>query len=226
MPSPHNGANQKTDGFRLVRGALPASIVVASIVVASLACSSAAFAEDRSYGRFDGDLALAGELALVASEDGPALGVRATASYLTMAGAYAEYDEGLDRQGESMARRLSGGIELRPLFLARFVGDLETGAPLFDLWLDSLGFGLGTFITWHPAMACAENCQRQGLEFAGRMALPLLARANGPFVALRGGARFEMGTPATGSLDETVAFGALSIGFEGLIPTGLLRRAP
>ena len=87
MPSPHNGANQKTDGFRVVRGALPASIVVAS-----LACSSAAFAEDRSYGRFDGDLALAGELALVASEDGPALGVRATASYLTMAGAYAEYD--------------------------------------------------------------------------------------------------------------------------------------
>ncbi len=215
--------SQKTTSWgRLVRRGSAAS----ALALGMLHGVSTARAKDGAYGRLDGDVAVTGELAIVAGEDGAALGLRAAGSYLTMAGMYVEYDEGLHSPGQRLGRRFSSGVEVRPLFLARFVNDLEQGPALVDLWLDSIGLSVGTFIAWQPPTECPTGCQSDGLEVSVGMALPLLSRANGPFIALRGGARFVLNAPSATVADETLPFAALSFGFERLAETGLLARTP
>lgn len=186
----------------------------------------AAAADDGAYGRLDGDVALAAEVGAAAGSDGHAAGARVSAAYLTMAGAYAEYDQGLPLGAPQLTRRVSGGVTLRPLFLARFLTGLETGPATFDLWLDSLGLATGTYVAWHDVPGCARACRSEGFELSGEMAVPLLGRAAGPFVALRGGARWafaaDPGAPEGGPL----AFVALSIGYQSLVAVGLAEPPP
>jgi hypothetical protein len=187
---------------------------------------------DGAYGRFDGDLALAAEAGASASSEGAGLAVRLTASYLTMAGIYAEYTEGFGRAHQAVARRISGGVDIRPLFLARFINDRETGPAALDLWLDSLGVGLGAYHAWRNAGHCAEpafgatadTCRDHGLELLGHMGLPLLLRANSPIIALRAGVRWSLSTLPDGSRPDPQPVGILTIGYQHLFTTGVLQK--
>jgi hypothetical protein len=206
-----------------VRRVQPLALV--AIAVSATLAAEKATAQDGSYGRFEGDLALAGELGVVGGTDARAIAARLGASYLTMAGVYAQFEKVVSDEPTDAGHRIAGGIELRPLFLARFVSDLERGPALLDLWLDSFGFALGAYSEWSGAPACAIGCRNEGLEFAGRMALPLLPEATGPFLGLRVGARFPLEGPRLDATNGTEAFGMLSLGYEHVLGMGLLRRA-
>jgi hypothetical protein len=100
--------------------------------------------DDGVYGRFDGSLALAGSVGLEFEDSQPRAAVRFSAHYLWTAGVYARYADAFGTD-ERMARALSFGVDLRPLFLPRFALDLEHGPALLDLTLDSLALTGGAY---------------------------------------------------------------------------------
>jgi hypothetical protein len=143
-------------------------------------------AGDGAYGRLDGDMDLA--LGLGPSLDfaraDPALTVRGSAHWFTIAGIYAVYQESLPETAR-LQRRLGVGVDLRPLFLVRWPRGLERGPALLDLTLDSLSLGLG--------LSFGEEVDRpfgsrHGFETSLGFGVPLAREASGPWLEVRAGA--------------------------------------
>lgn len=173
---------------------------------------SAATTADGVYGRFDGDLdlglALGAELGS-AGHAAPAL--RASAHYFSIAGVYAS---GRLKAGEQSAPSLFGlGVDLRPLFVPRWVKGYQTGCALFDLTLDSLSLSLGAF--WQGAGASAPD-PRHGFDAQLGLGVPLLASAAGPWLEARGALRYPDGA----SREEAVF---VSLSWHGLVTTPFSR---
>jgi len=191
-------------------------------------------ARDGAYGRFDGDLSLSIEAGVTEAFGGEALTGRASALYLQTAGLYVGYHDALGSQAFLLARSLSAGVEMAPLFLGRFASDLERGPALLDLWLDSLSLSVGAFHQWHapahcwatsqgPAPEGAVGCSAAGVELSVGTALPLLPRASGPVITLRGSLRVPLMQP-DGGLDLPPAMGlvALALGYRQLVAVHLV----
>lgn len=144
---------------------------------------------DGVYGRFDGDLDLG--LALGAefgSVGNPAPALRATAHYFSSAGVYLS---GRIKAGDESAPSLFGvGVDLRPLFLPRWVKGLQTGSALFDLTLDSLSLSLGAFWAHAPLH---EPQPYRGFDAQLGLGMPLFATAPGPWLEVRGALRYPDG---------------------------------
>jgi hypothetical protein len=211
---------RRSTGARALAG------LAVSLTAASFTTRAAAEDVDGVYGRLDGDVAVTGEASLVVGGEGAAVGGRLAASYLTMSGVYLGYEQGLGMPDQSLARRWSAGIELRPAFMARFLSDLERGPALLDLWLDSIGVNLGAYLAGHTPSTCPSGCQTRGVELSAQMALPLLGRASAPFVGLRGGVRVPLEPLDAPEPTASQGFVALTLGHQHLVSTGLLRRAP
>ena len=162
-----------------------AAVLLALAWPSSVAASSG---DDGAYGRLDGDLAFGLDVGVSEAFPGESIAGRLTTSYLHSAGVYAQYNDSLGLQAQPTARSIVAGVELRPLFLARFGSDLEQGPAYLDLLIDSLGIALGTYGVALPAQDCDESglgCWRAGLELGAGLELPLLPHADGPFIALR-----------------------------------------
>jgi hypothetical protein len=172
---------------------------------------------DGSHGRFDGDLAMAAAAGVTI---GPR-GLRATSDlrlrYLSTAGIFASYEDGPAMGSNADPRRaLALGLELRPLFFARWATDREIGSPRLDLFIDSFGLELGV------AFAQPEGARfgaRPALQLGIGVELPIFPRASGPFVALHGGARCSAaalsGGPMTGPSDRALYL-TIAIGWQQL----------
>jgi hypothetical protein len=124
--------------------------ITASGLALSLALSTQARAQDGdgAYGRLDGDLALsAGVNGGVVLDDRVHPAVTGSASLelrariLDSGGLFAAGE--WRPEGDS---RVIVGVDLRPLFLARFLLGLETGMQWFDLLLDSIGVEVGAAV--------------------------------------------------------------------------------
>jgi len=144
---------------------------------------------DGVYGRFGGDLdlglALGAEFGS-AGQGAPAL--RGTAHYFSIAGVYAS---GRIKASDESAPSLFGlGVDLRPLFVPRWVKGYEAGPALFDLTLDSLSLSLGAF--WaQPREQGTEKTR--GFDAQLGFGVPLLATAAGPWLEARGALRYPDG---------------------------------
>jgi hypothetical protein len=88
-------------------------------------------------------------------------------------------------------QRTAVGVELRPLFLPRWDADLQQGPAFLDLTLDSLALGVG-------AQLPHEGPADPGPQVSLGMGFPLLARASGPWLELKGVYRFPS-EPANGA---------------------------
>jgi hypothetical protein len=88
-------------------------------------------------------------------------------------------------------QRTAVGVELRPLFLPRWDADLQQGPAFLDLTLDSLALGVG-------AQLPHESPPDPGPQVSLGVGLPLLARASGPWLELKGVYRFPS-EPANGA---------------------------
>lgn len=198
--------------------------------VAAITCFAGAFSAsgetfaDGSYGRLDGDVEVSFDFGASLSPDSAALATRFGADYLSMAGLFVSYDEGLLRPSD--ARRLGGGVEIRPLFLGRFISDLEMGPSRLDLLLDSFGLNVGAYVAWQSDPACIDRCRSEGLDLSARVALSALGRATGPFFAIRGGARLPLSHEGAPAASAAVGFVTLSLGYQSIVDAGSLGTPP
>ena len=128
---------------------------------------------DGAYGRFDGDLGLGFDAGIALSTRvAPAGDVHAL--YLATAGIYGSV---AGRTSDASSWSFAGGVELRPLFLPRFLTAREHGPAELDLILDSLSMRIGARRTHEGAPPA--------LELGAGLELPLTARFDGPYLALR-----------------------------------------
>jgi hypothetical protein len=148
---------------------------------------AAAAATDSSYGRIDGDMTLVFGAGMTASPRGVSGALDLRARYLDTAGVFVSYDEGFGGPVEP-TRTLAMGIELRPIFLSRWLTDSEIGIPHLDLILDSFALELGAAIL-QPKMG--DFGDRIALQAGIGIEIPILPHANGPWIGLHGGARIS-----------------------------------
>ena len=199
-----------------------ASIVVllaASIPGAARADDTA----DTTYGRVEGDVAFAGALGATFGPRGPRATVDARARYLQTAGVFTTYEDGaLFASAAEPRRALTAGLEARPLFLARWLRGWELGVPVVDLAIDSLGLELGVTFAEPEGRPFGS---RPALSLGVGLEVPLLGRASGLFLGVRGGGRFSeaalAGTPGLGPADRA-GFLAITLGWQALVGTGLV----
>jgi hypothetical protein len=166
---------------------------------------------DGVYGRFDGDLDLgvgAGASYLTGA-DRFAFSARLSAHYFSVAGVYVDYADALD--GEADPRRALGfGVDVRPLFIPRWSTNRQIGRPFLDLTLDSISLGLGAFFAEPEDESFGDE---RGFEASLGLGLPLLARADGPWLELRGALEW----PNSGDM-RAKALALLSFHFFALTP--------
>lgn len=179
------------------RRAITATLL-ATVAFAIADLASGAEEDDGAYGRLEGDLGFALELGVSEAFPGESLAARLGCHYLHTVGIFGQYDDGLGGASQPTARSMAVGVDVRPLFLARFASDLERGPALLDLWLDSLSLNLATVARWMNAGHCSaptERCWQSALQLGTGMELSLLAQAESPFVGLHGALRWPI-TPA------------------------------
>lgn len=142
---------------------------------------------DTSYGRLDADSAIAFSAGAAFDVRGVRGALDLRYRYLHTAGIFLTYEEGFGA-GSEPVRLGAAGIELRPLFLGRFLQGLEIGSPRLDLLIDSLAFELGAFVA-QPAVGGFGDVA--GLSFGLGAELPLLRSTAGPFLAVRAALRWS-----------------------------------
>ena len=150
---------------------------------------------DGVYGRFDGDLDLGVGLGVRSGSEGAGPALRLTAHYLYMAGIYVEGAVPLN-DTSLVAWTGTAGIDLRPLFLPRWVLDLERGPAFVDLLIDSLALSGGAYVQQFDR---SEHSQLWGVQVEVGGGIPLMAHAHGLWLHLRASARWPLSDEQTGS---------------------------
>jgi hypothetical protein len=193
-------------------------IALAATLAALTATSSPARAEDDGvYGRLDGDLELRAEAGAGFASGGPSFAAGVSALYLGTAGLYVHYTDAFGSRGADVTRSIAAGLHLEPLFLARYASDLEHGPARLDLLVDSFGLEIGSFWSAPRGYGLAAE---PGLELAATLAIPVLARASGPFLALRGALRLRQ-DDAAAALDRAGLF-SLTLSFRTVVPVHIV----
>lgn len=191
-------------------------------VVATWLCfSSPSWAGgDTTYGRVEGALEIAPGVGATLASYGARPTFELRGRYLSMAGAFLTYEEGFAKTVDPR-RLISTGIELRPLFWARWLQGREIGQATLDLLVDSFALELGAFFAEPPGRGFAS---RMGLQAGLGLELPLFGRAEGLFLTAHGGGRFSDGwasaeAPLSGR--ERAAFVTFGLAWHELLEVGL-----
>jgi hypothetical protein len=195
---------------------------VAGGAIALAAPGASADPVDPSYGRVGGDLSLVVGAGATVGGSGSAGGARGEAElrvrYLETVGVFAGYEDGpLFGASPEPQRVVVGGLEVRPLFLYRWLQGHETQHAWLDLAIDSFGIELGL-----------AGLQPAGTPFASEAALqaglglevPLFGADTGPWVGVHGGMRW--GEPALASggartTDDRAAYLTLTLAWHQVI---------
>ena len=180
--------------------------------------ASTALGADGGYGRIDGDVSWQLDLGGGSGDGEPgAVGMLAF-RYLQTAGVYGTW---MWHPSEDPQPRWTGafGVELRPLFLPRFLKDMETGPPRFDLFLDSLSLRLGAVIADSGAFAH----RGPGVETGLAIGLPLSSQASGLWLSASGSIRFSH-LHMSGSNDDTdrALVWTLTLGWQEFFGPGIV----
>jgi|HubBroStandDraft_2_1064218.scaffolds.fasta_scaffold13867_3 hypothetical protein len=176
-----------------------------------------------TYGRLAGDLTLVGAAGGVVASGGPRIEGELRVRYLESAGLFAVYEDGSFAGSSADPQRvLAAGLELRPLFLARWLKGHETEQPLLDLTVDSIGLELGATVL-QPARASFGT--RSGLQVGVGVELPLGGQADGPWIGLHGGVRWSDEALASGRVNgasDREGYLALSIAWHQVVATHIV----
>ncbi len=169
-----------------------ASVVVAGVLLLVPGRARAADG-DGAYGRLDGDMTLVGGLGggLFSSTGRTALTADVRLRYLEAAGAFVQYEEAdALKRGDTagdVRRSVAAGVELRPLFPARFLKNKQGSGRFFDLLIDSFAIDLGTWFSVRRASAV----QRPGLLAGLAIEAPITGNASGLWLRLSVNARWS-----------------------------------
>jgi hypothetical protein len=173
-------------------------LLASSSIVLALSCAAgAAHASDdfdASHGRIDGDISASAAIGATFGPGGPRAAADLRLRYLWTAGVFATYEDGpLFGSAAEPRRAFATGIELRPIFLARWLQGLESGNAYLDLTLDSIGLELGAVFVEPQGRPFGS---RPGLQAGIGLQIPVLPHATGPVIGLHGGARWSDSTLA------------------------------
>ncbi|MBX3232692.1 MAG: hypothetical protein KIT84_44050 [Labilithrix sp.] len=179
-----------------------------------------AFAEvDSAHGRIEGDLGVAVAAGITAGPRAPRATGDLRLRYLSTAGVFGTYEEGF--ASSEPRRAIATGVELRPLFLARWVTGHELGSPRADLFIDSLALELGAAFV-QPDGARFRPALQAGLG----LELPFFDRAEGLFAGLHVGARWSdaaLAGNAGGGPSDRALFASLTLGWQELFAGPIAR---
>jgi hypothetical protein len=183
---------------------------------------------DTSYGRLDGDSAIAFSAGAAFDVRGVRGSLDVRYRYLHSTGIFVTYEEGFGAGAEPL-RLILSGFEIRPLFLARFLQNKELGAPRVDLLIDSIALELGAFVA-QPAFGNFGDSA--GLSFGLAAEFPFLPRSASPFIRIS--AAFRWSREALSAADSstvdvrafvfTVAFGYQAVFGTHVIDIGDIRH--
>jgi hypothetical protein len=149
---------------------------------------------DTSYGRIDGDVSASLAVGATFGPRAPRAAADVRLRYVWTAGLFATYEDGPLVGSASEPRRVfATGLELRPLFFAKWLQGKETGHPYLDLTIDSLGLELGAVFVQPPGQGFGST---PGLQAALGLQVPVFPRASGPVIGVHGGARWSNGVLA------------------------------
>jgi hypothetical protein len=163
--------------------------LAAALVVLLAAPAVHADDTDTSYGRIDGDLSASIGLGATFGPRSPRAAADLRLRYLWTAGLFATYEDGPLLGSSSEPRRaFATGVELRPLFLVRWLQGLETGNGYVDLTIDSLGLELGAVFAQPVGHSFGS---RPGLQAGVGLQVPVLPNATGPVVGIHAGVRWS-----------------------------------
>lgn len=155
---------------------------------------------DTAYGRIDGDVSASGALGTTIGPRGPRAALDLRLRYLWTAGVFVTYEDGPLLGSPAEPRRaLAAGVELRPLFLAKWLQGKETGNAWLDLTIDSFGLELGAVFLQPSGSRFAS---RPGLQAGLGIQVPIFPRATGPVVGLHGGARWSNSALSGGAIES------------------------
>jgi len=142
-----------------------------------------------SYGRVQGDVTLVVGAGGAVASGGPRAEGELRARYLESAGIFGTYEDG-PMVGSSAAphRIIAAGLELRPLFLYRWLQGHETQRARLDLAIDSIGLELG--FTWQQPQN-GPFASTPGFQAGLGVEVPLLLDATGLWLAFHGGIRWS-----------------------------------
>lgn len=161
----------------------------AALLLFGAAGAARAEETDTSYGRIEGDVSASLGLGAALGPRAPRAAADLRLRYLWTAGVFVTYEDGPLLGSTSEPRRVfATGVELRPLFLVRWLQGLETGNAYVDLTIDSLGFELGAVFEEPVGRPFGS---RAGLQAGVGLQLPMLPHATGPVIGVHGGARWS-----------------------------------
>ena len=144
---------------------------------------------ESTYGRIDGDASVVVGAGIAIGPRDPRAALDVRLRYLDTVGVFTTYEDGhLFGSGSDPSRVLAFGLELRPLFLGRWLKGMELGHARADLLVDSLGIELGGYLA-QPAGGSFG--QRPGLQVGLGLELPVSGSASGLWVGLHGGLRWS-----------------------------------
>ena len=135
---------------------------------------------DGVYGRLRGDTDASLKLGGLISHSQLSASLGASAHYYSLLGITGDYSESLDPDAAQL-RSFSVGTELRPLFLPRWLLGKEHGPAWLDLTLDSVCVGFGAYF----ARSAAPQEHTRGVWMSVGLGVPVLGRANGPWLEVR-----------------------------------------
>lgn len=192
------------------------------VAFALSAVAPAALADDTSTrGRIDGDLALVVGGGGVVVSHGPRLEGEIRIRYLDSAGAFVAYENSVGF-GSEPERVLSAGLELRPLFLGRWLRGLETDRARVDLLVDSFGLEVGVVFAQPTGSAFGSST---GLQLGLGVEVPILANATGPWVGVHAGMRWSENAMASGivrDVDDRSAYVAVTLAWHQVVASHLV----
>ncbi|MEZ4372667.1 MAG: hypothetical protein R3B07_17725 [Polyangiaceae bacterium] len=139
---------------------------------------------DGVYGRFDGDLVLGLNAGARFAPDQGYGGLLSLHDFSTVGLITAFVVNPDDDAAEKSS--LSVELDLRPLFLPRWLLDLEQGPAWLDLFIDSLSLGFGGY--WATGQEFGDS---SGLVGSVGIGLPLSGAAEGFWLRARGSRRFD-----------------------------------
>jgi hypothetical protein len=173
---------------------------------------------DTSYGRIDGDSALVASIGAAFDVRGVRGSVDVRYRYLQSVGLFLTYEEGFGA-GSEPVRLGVAGLELRPVFLARFLQGSEIGKARLDLLIDSIAIELGPFVGQPYKGSFGDTV---GLSLGFGVELPLLPQANGPFIAVRAALRWSreaLSAADTTTVDQRAFVVTVAFGWQGILGT-------
>jgi hypothetical protein len=179
--------------------------------------------DDTTYGRIEGDVAFVFGAGITVAPRAPRATLDARIRYLETVGLFFDYEDATIFSWDSEPRRvLAGGVEVRPLFLGRWLTGYELARGRLDLMLDSIGLELGGVLT-QPIGASFSS--RAGVQAGLGFEVPILAQATGPWLGFHGGVRWSDSAISDGASDSPVdraTFLSITLAWHQLVVTHIV----